>query len=496
MNLSRLLFVGVFSTLICACSGGGGGSSTAPVPAWQKFRHDFSNSGQADGLVANSTPGTTLQVWSVLIDPTPPATPAPVSSSPAIALDGTVYVGSEGGTLAAVTRNADGSLGFRWRETACNCASSPSSPLLCPHGDQELGPLVSSPAVSTLNGQTIIFIGSRNGAVFIFLDNGGTQPSSCGYFQPTGLDSGATVDFLSSPSFTEDIQLPTVPGAFSTVNGVFIGARILKPAANVTPVPNVTPAPNVSGKFYALNSNGLEKWEYPRPGDPDIAPITSSPALGVGGTWYFTTDDGNLYALTGGGTLKWTRRIDAMSNLTPNLPFATSPLITTSSVFVATQDGISEVTQDGYPLGSVASGESFAASLATGLGAATTPTPTPATATTPTPPVLAFLYGVTSSGVVVGLDPAVPTPTVLPTPQTPISTPVLSSPALSAEGLLVFGTTDGRLHAVNTATGAEPDGWPVILAPGSAIRSSPSIAADGTVYVGADDGKLYAVGLR
>jgi outer membrane protein assembly factor BamB len=67
---------------------------------------------------------------------------------------------------------------------------------------------------------------------------------------------------------------------------------------------------------------------------------------------------------------------------------------------------------------------------------------------------------------------------------------------LSAEGLLVFGTADGRLHAVNTVTGAEPDGWPVTLAPGSAIRSSPSIAADGTVYVGADDGKLYAVGFR
>ncbi|HEX7407840.1 MAG TPA: PQQ-binding-like beta-propeller repeat protein [Candidatus Binatia bacterium] len=341
--------------------------------------------------------------------------------------------------------------------------------------------------MSTLNGQTIIFIGSRNGAVFVFLDNGGTQPSSCGYFRPD-LPIGATAEFLSSPSFTEDAQLSTVPGAFSTINGVFVGARIFETTSSVTPTP--------VGKFYALNSNASEKWEYPRPGDPDIAPITSSPALGLGGTWYFTTDDGNLYALTGDGTLKWTQRIDAMSNLTPNLPFATSPLITTSSVFVATQDGIFGVTQDGHPLGSMASGESFAASLAMGLGADTTPTPTPATTTSPTPAAPAFLYGVTSSGVVVGLDPAVPTPTVLPTPQTPISTPVLSSPALSAEGLLVFGTTDGRLHAVNTVTGAEPDGWPVTLAPGSAIRSSPSIAADGTVYVGADDGKLYAVGFR
>ena len=78
--------------------------------------------------------------------------------------------------------------------------------------------------------------------------------------------------------------------------------------------------------------------------------------------------------------------------------------------------------------------------------------------------------------------------------QTPITAPVLSSPALSSDGFLVFGDSDGQLHAVSTADGSELTGFPIRLT-SRAIRSSPSIAADGTIYVGADDGRLYAVGL-
>jgi outer membrane protein assembly factor BamB len=104
-----------------------------------------------------------------------------------------------------------------------------------------------------------------------------------------------------------------------------------------------------------------------------------------------------------------------------------------------------------------------------------------------------FVYAVTQSGQIVGFDPLQPTPTVFPTPQTPVPAPVLSSPALSADGFLVFGDSVGQLHAVSTADGSELAGFPISLAAG-AIRSSPSISGDGTIYVGADDGRLYAVG--
>ena len=71
---------------------------------------------------------------------------------------------------------------------------------------------------------------------------------------------------------------------------------------------------------------------------------------------------------------------------------------------------------------------------------------------------------------------------------------MISSPALSIDGFLVFGDGDGQLHAVSTADGSELAGFPIQLS-SRAIRSSPSIAGDGTIYVGADDGMLYAVGL-
>ena len=52
----------------------------------------------------------------------------------------------------------------------------------------------------------------------------------------------------------------------------------------------------------------------------------------------------------------------------------------------------------------------------------------------------------------------------------------------------------GRLHTIDTSTGAQPEGWPVVLSPERAIVSSPAIDADGIVYVGTTDGYVYAIG--
>ena len=162
------------------------------------------------------------------------------------------------------------------------------------------------------------------------------------------------------------------------------------------------------------------------------------------------------------------------------------------------------INQDGSPLWRATAGDSgFAGSLAVGgVSFGGTPTPTPPAGQpgtpTPTPTVVGgqgFVLGMTKSGGLFVVDVAVPTPTILPSLPTPIAGQVLSSPALSADSYLVFGTDDGTLHAVNSRSGLEPAGWPVVLNPGTKIRSSPSIADDGVVYVGADDGMLYAVGL-
>lgn len=65
----------------------------------------------------------------------------------------------------------------------------------------------------------------------------------------------------------------------------------------------------------------------------------------------------------------------------------------------------------------------------------------------------------------------------------------ISSPAV-ADGLVLVGSGDGHLYALDTATGQGK--WRVET--GGRVRSSPAVA-DGTVYVGSLDGSVYAADL-
>jgi outer membrane protein assembly factor BamB len=466
---SRVLLPTLSLVALWGCSGGGSAAST-PATSWEKFRHDINNTGQGTGTVATNN----HSINSVLVDA---GTPSPISSSPAIALDGTVYVGSEGGTLAAF----DARLGVRWRATSCDA---------CPAGQQSLGPLISSPAVYTFGTQTSVLIGSQAGALFVFTDSGTNQPTCTVCFRPGATDSTIeSASFVSSPTFTTNV----VTGSIA---GVFIGARV-----------NET-----HGKLYAVNNDGTLRWQFPRLGNPDIGAVTSSPALGAGNALYFTADDGNLYAVGTDGTFKWQFSIGTVSD--PTAPFAASP-VTSTLIYAATTGGnILAINPDSSFRWQVASpdGAGFVASLAVGNPAPTTPTSTATAAATPTPqlggptttptgtptpiPSTETIFGVTKTGIPVFIQTATGTITAV-TGQFPtISAPVVSSPALSGDAYLIFGAGDGKLHAVHTGTGEElSSDWPVTLADGVLIRSSPAVGSDGTIYVGADNGRLYAVGL-
>jgi hypothetical protein len=67
--------------------------------------------------------------------------------------------------------------------------------------------------------------------------------------------------------------------------------------------------------------------------------------------------------------------------------------------------------------------------------------------------------------------------------------PIKASPALSADGTLYVGAEDGKLYAVDAATGAGK--WS--FATGAAITSSPTVGANGLIYVGSIDSRLYVV---
>ncbi len=64
-----------------------------------------------------------------------------------------------------------------------------------------------------------------------------------------------------------------------------------------------------------------------------------------------------------------------------------------------------------------------------------------------------------------------------------------SSPAVSVDGTIYFGCWNGKLYALNAATGAKK--WE--FSAGTYILSSPAIGPDGTVYFGGGDSALHAV---
>lgn len=68
------------------------------------------------------------------------------------------------------------------------------------------------------------------------------------------------------------------------------------------------------GKLYALGADGKKRWEFKTGG-----PVISSPAIGPDGALYFTSVDGTLYALNSGGTVRWKLRTGGITQSSPVL---------------------------------------------------------------------------------------------------------------------------------------------------------------------------------
>jgi Immunoglobulin domain/PQQ-like domain/IPT/TIG domain len=68
--------------------------------------------------------------------------------------------------------------------------------------------------------------------------------------------------------------------------------------------------------------------------------------------------------------------------------------------------------------------------------------------------------------------------------------PIFSSPALVAGGAVYFTSWNGKVYAVDSATGSET--WEFFA--GGNVNSSPAIGQDGVLYLGSQDHNLYALG--
>lgn len=488
----------LFLAWVGGCNSGGSGLAAVPSSPWPRFRHDTAHTGAATGRVGTQrdTP------VAIAVDSEPPY--APVVSSPALGIDGSAYVLSSAGTLAAIKDSGE----LKWRTQSCD---------ICPDEERSIGTTFSSPTVyAPPTGVTVIYFGSDSGRIYAFEDRQ-DQPVCTLCFDATRYRSEITAArFLAPVTLMTHVSTGRV-------------TQILAPAAIQRDI-------SEQGVVFSLSPSGEVLWTYPRAGSypsPFLTPV----ALGAGSTAFVGSGDGWFHAFSVllAGEPTW--RVFVGPFIDPDTPVALAPITSAASVFAYTTDGkVSALaTGSGEVLwrrelpstriaASAALGILAVAPEATATSPAPTLSPTPRPEQAPTAPTpSASAPSPTSTP---GITPtSTPTPTATPLTLTSslfllskdgrflildarngydvpssdvypaIDGQVLSSPALALDGYLVFGSSNGTLYAVHYGSGLPA--WPPIpLAPGVAIRSSPAISNAGTIWIGADNGFVYRLGGR
>jgi len=211
------------------------------------------------------------------------ATGGPIVSSPAVAADGSVLVGSQDTKLYAVAR--DGSL--RWSYAT---------------GDI----IFSSPAVAH---DGTIYIGSDDDHLYAVSGNPPkprwiVQMGSCP--QRVGIGPEASrCDVDAGPTIGPDGVIYTGGDGIYAINPDGSLRWHFVTGGHVSSAPAVLPdgtvvAGSQDDLIYAIGTNGQKKWDF-RAG----ADVEAAPAIGDDGTIYIGSDDDKLYALSPDGKMLW-----------------------------------------------------------------------------------------------------------------------------------------------------------------------------------------------
>lgn len=317
------------------------------------------------------------------------STAGKILSSPAVAGDGTIYVGVEvglatsanpAGRLLAI--NQDGSL--KWSFTTADWVDSAPAIgtdgtiyfgcwdgnifALNPDGSQKwkykAGFIMDSPAIGP---DGTLYVGSGEGNLYALTPGGALKWSfptadwieSSPAVAPDGTIYVGSLDgnlYAIKPDGTEKWHFGTGNGissspAIAADGTIYFGSRDLKfyaltPAGALkwsftnTDVVDASPAigddgtiyfASTGGRVFALNRDGTEKWRYPQASQPALLALYSSPAVRADGTIVFGTSNNALYALKSDGTLRWQAALGDYAD--------SSPLITSDgSIFIGCYD--------------------------------------------------------------------------------------------------------------------------------------------------------------
>jgi len=201
-----------------------------------------------------------------------------VNSSPAVAADGTVYVGSGDGLLYAFS--ADGR--SKW-----TYATS--------------GEIESSPAIGS---DGTIYVGSQDAYIHAISPDGSMKwkagsgfvpwrPGSSIYSSPAIAESGGVLTTASSGVLTSSMEQSGEPEwQYLLPVHSFSSPAIDDDGTSYVGCYN--------GELHAVNSNGTKRWSIDLGGT-----ISSAPAIADDGTIYTTSLDGKLCAVNKNGSLMW-----------------------------------------------------------------------------------------------------------------------------------------------------------------------------------------------
>jgi hypothetical protein len=223
------------------------------------------------------------------------------------------------------------------------------------------------------------------------------------------------------------------------------------------------------GNLYAITPGGTEKWAFLTTSSD---PVASSPAIGPDGTIYVGSDDGKLYAITDTGTSateKW-----AFPSPTSGA-FESSPAISAdgSTVYVGSNDGnlYAVNAADGTQKWLSSAGADLYSSPAISANGETIYFSSY---------VHSVVYAISASAGTENWE--------FPLPDDYAS---FSSPAIGADGTIYIGSYFGNLYALTDNGSSATEKW--AFPTGGDVNSSPAIGADGTIYIGSDDGNVYAI---
>jgi outer membrane protein assembly factor BamB/chitodextrinase len=236
---------------------------------WQTLHHDFNRSGLSSNQTAH-VDGTVL--WKF-------TTGDVIATSPAIDLDGTIYIGSQDGYMYALYPN--GTLKWKYR-TGGTFPGIDSSP--------------------TIGADGTIYVGASDQKLYAFNPNGTIKwtylTGGMIYSSPCIAADGTIYVGCpkTGPPFINQFYAITPWGelkwSYTPDGGIWESAAIA--------LDGTIYVGSSDRYMYAFYPNGTLKWSYLTGGE-----IKSTPAIGNDGSIYFGSYDNKLYSLYPNGTLKW-----------------------------------------------------------------------------------------------------------------------------------------------------------------------------------------------